>query len=370
MRDQVVACGGAEEDWGVILRHLPNGWDQKATELGAMKRARGFRSSERLLRTLLLHLALGCSLREASVRARRAGLAKVSDVAILKRLRASAEWLRWMCVGLLPAGVGRETETGGLRARAVDATGISEPGSTGTNWRLHFSIDLKSLACDHFELTGPKEGETLRRIPVAAGDLLIGDRAYCGAEGIRKVVAGGGHVLVRFRLNGFPLSTPTGADFDALARCRLLEEGEAREWPVVLRDLTSQARAPLQGRLCAIRKSRTAALDAEKKLQRERIRKGKPPAPQALEATRYVFLFTTVPANLLSCNEICELYRARWQIEVAFRRLKSIMALGHLPKTDPESCKAWLHGKLLVALLVEKLLESARAFSPWGYPIQ
>jgi len=367
MREKAVARSGMDEDWGVIVRHLPEGWEEKAHELGAMRRSRGFCSPEVLLRTLMVHLAQGCSLRETAVRAKQGGLASVSDVAILKRLRASAEWLRWICVGLLPSGAWGGAETAGLRARAVDATGVSEPGSTGTNWRLHFSVDLKSLACDHFEITGPKGGETLRRIPAAPGDLLIADRAYCGAEGIRNVLGSGGQVLVRFRLNGFPLSTPSGSEFDVLARSRSLGEGEVREWSVSVQDTTSQGRAPILGRLCAIRRSRTAALDAERRLRRERLRKGRSPAPQALEAAQFVFLFTTVPTTLLSCLEICELYRARWQIEVAFRRLKSIVSLGHLPKYDPESCKAWLHGKLLVALLTERLLESARAFSPWGY---
>ena len=59
-----------------------------------------------------------------------------------------------------------------------------------------------------------------------------------------------------------------------------------------------------------------------------------------------------------------EWYRLRWQVELVFKRFKSLAQLGHLPKYDDDSAKAWLYGKLFVALLVEKLLHHARAISP------
>jgi hypothetical protein len=82
-------------------------------ETGAVKRLRGFSSPEALLRTLLLHVGLGYSLRETVVRARLAGWADVSDVALLKRMRNSEEWLRFLCIALLREG----------RAFVVEETG-------------------------------------------------------------------------------------------------------------------------------------------------------------------------------------------------------------------------------------------------------
>ena len=63
------------------------------------------------------------------------------------------------------------------------------------------------------------------------------------------------------------------------------------------------------------------------------------------------------------------MYRRRWQIELAFKRLKSLLQLGHLRKTDPEGAKAWLQGKLLAACLIEQLILTGERFSPWGYLI-
>ncbi len=80
-----------------------------------------------------------------------------------------------------------------------------------------------------------------------------------------------------------------------------------------------------------------------------------------------MFVFTTVKATRLSAAKVLEFYRGRWQIELVFKRLKSLLALGHLKKVDPAAARSWIHGKLLVAFLVEALLREGDAFFPWGY---
>jgi IS4 transposase len=53
----------------------------------------------------------------------------------------------------------------------------------------------------------------------------------------------------------------------------------------------------------------------------------------------------------------------RWQVEIYFKRLKSILNFGELPKRRPGSVVAWLNGKLMVALLLEMIISKA-AFPP------
>ena len=89
--------------------------------------------------------------------------------------------------------------------------------------------------------------------------------------------------------------------------------------------------------------------------------------PETLEYARYVMVFTTVPEESFAAADVLEWYRVRWQIELVFKRLKSLAALGHLPKYDDRSSRAWLYGKLLVVLLGQKLQRLGRAISPWGY---
>lgn len=96
-----------EEDFHYLLQLLPDGWQEKARSLGALRRCRGVRDAESLLRVLLIHLADGCSLRETSLRIRRGNIAQLSDVAIMDRLRLSGEWFRWMNTQLMNSLVRR-----------------------------------------------------------------------------------------------------------------------------------------------------------------------------------------------------------------------------------------------------------------------
>src|SRR5579864_5225924 len=91
----------AEENWKVLVSLLPAGWQQTAWQSGAIERLRGFPSPDVLLRMLLLHVARGYSLRETVVRAKLANWTDISDVALLKRLHNSEEWLRSLCIELL-----------------------------------------------------------------------------------------------------------------------------------------------------------------------------------------------------------------------------------------------------------------------------
>jgi len=88
--------------------------------------------------------------------------------------------------------------------------------------------------------------------------------------------------------------------------------------------------------------------------------------PGTLEFAKYVIVFTT--RSVGSAEEILQLYRIRWQIELAFKRMKSLAQLGHVPKHDDRSSRAWLYGKLLVTLLAQKLIRIGRDISPSGYP--
>ncbi|MDD3953422.1 MAG: transposase, partial [Lentisphaeria bacterium] len=83
----------------------------------------------------------------------------------------------------------------------------------------------------------------------------------------------------------------------------------------------------------------------------------------------YVIIITTLQREAFPLKSILEIYRLRWQIELVFKRFKSIARLGALPKYTDSSARAWLYGKMLVALIIEKLCAQLGAFSPWRHAI-
>ena len=293
-----------DEEWEVVSSFLPEGWRELARETGALKGLRKDKSVDALLRTLLLHLACGHSLRETVVRARKANLADLSDVALLKRLRKSGDWLHALCVALFREQGMAMSADGGFQVRAFDATTVKEPGRTGALWRLHYSVRLPSLACDFFKLTaseGRGTGEAFAQFPVGEGDFVLADRAYSTAAGLHHVVSAGGHVTVRVNTGALSLRGRDGAPFDLLAHVTTLKRvGSVRSWPV----LAVGDGIAVPGRVCAIRKTQEAIKLAQRKLRKEAGRKGKQVRPRTLEFARYVIVFTTFPEAAFSAVQV------------------------------------------------------------------
>jgi hypothetical protein len=209
--------------------------------------------------------------------------------------------------------------------------------------------------------------ESFANYPVEAGDLVVGDRGYCQRKGICHVLAREAQVLVRFHSTNLPLLSAKGRNWPVLDHLGSLGKGEVGDWDVWFE--RPEDGGLVKGRLCSLRKSEEAFELARRKLLREAGKKGRRVQPATLEHARYVTVFCTANRHRLCAEEVLQLYRGRWQIELVFKRLKGIVGLGHLPKFNETSCKAWLYGKMLVALLAERLHREAQFFSPWGYPI-
>ena len=362
---------GLEQDWDLVVQMLPAQWEAKAVELGAVRRQlRSFRDVASVLRVLLIHLADGCSLRETAVRAQAGGLAKVSDVALFKRLRSCGDWFQWMTQELtatmaLPQA--SQAMLPGRRVRLIDGSTVCEPGATGSTWRLHYALNLHTLGCDEVHVTDASEGESLTRYNIEPGDVVMADRGYANRRGLLHVVQRQADVLLRTGLTQIALHDAHGLPLALLPMLRKLRIGQAADWPAWVPP--SKGEKPggqdMAVRVCAYKKTASQARAAVKDIEQEARKKGRKVKPETIEAAGYVIVLTTLLEP--SAHEIMEFYRRRWQVELAFKRLKSLLQLGHLKKTDEQGAKAWLQGKLMVACLIESLILTAERFSPWGY---
>ena len=71
-----------------------------------------------------------------------------------------------------------------------------------------------------------------------------------------------------------------------------------------------------------------------------------------LLAAAFVILATSLPADY-PVDEIFAMYRLRWQIELAFKRLKSLLNIDRLPATSDKGARSWIYAHLIVALLTD-----------------
>ena len=363
MRSDILA-----EEWSVITRFLPEGWRELARSTGSLKRARQVRNADVLLRLAFLYAASGLSLQQAAARATTAGLARISSVGLMKRMRSSGAWLRALAESVFADSArmpSLDAVPAGRRLRIVDATHVKVSGSRGTDWRLHYVLRLPTLTCDFAEVTDSRGGETYTRVPVHPGDIILADRGYCHRRGVAYVLDAGGDVVVRLNSSNFPLLNPEGKPLDLLTTMRSIHGHEPQEWRVGFVENDREYCA----RLCAVRKSALAAQLSKERLLKAARKKGKVVRPETLELAEYIFVLASPGLDGLTAEQILELYRVRWQVELGFKRLKSLFDAGSAPNRDPEAVRSWIYAKLLAVLLIERLGEESRLFSPWGFPL-
>jgi Transposase DDE domain len=113
--------------------------------------------------------------------------------------------------------------------------------------------------------------------------------------------------------------------------------------------------------------TRLPAAEAEKARKRLRKEQGSSVTNESLEAAAYVMLFTTVPRERLSASKCLEAYRLRWQIELQFKRWKSLCGFDRLPNYRDDTIVAWIYAKVLLGILLDRMSSIRGELSP---PVQ
>ena len=351
--------------------HLDGGWQQLLSRIcsseslersakasGALLRRREIKNAPDLLRLALAYGPCGMSLRAVAAWAHTMRLGELSDVAVLKRLRGCASWLQEIVGGLLARRLSCRSVANGRVIRLVDGTTICERGSDRADWRLHYSYDPRSGRTVDCELTTAAVGEHLRRLRVVAGDIWLGDRNYAKGEGLHHVVQAGADFVVRISWNSLALRTAGGQPFDLADRLKRLSKAQRAEW-------RAQAHTPdgktVPVRILVRRKppdaiEREIKRITEKAARRGRTRRSGKPDPRSLIAARFTIVATSLEEP---ADQIFELYALRWQIEIAFKRLKSLLSIDRLEAKDPELIRAWLLAHIIAALLIEDHADEA-----------
>jgi len=265
---------------------------------------------------ILAYCLGGMGLRSASAWAASVGLADLSNVALLKRLRKCGAWMEHLAGTLLSAGV--QPEAGGRRIRLLDGTTVPKAGKDAKKnnglWRLHCTFDLPAERFSFVELTDEKGGERLDRTPFVKGDIAIADRGYMHPEPLAHIMEQGADVIVRTPWTGARWLNEDGKPFDLLAALEAAENAGVLDGPIWI----ARKKAPaLALRLVAIRKPPLAAEASRAQARQTAKRKGKAISAGTLAAAAWVILITSLDAKAFSAGRIGELYRARWRIDIS-----------------------------------------------------
>ncbi len=343
-----------------LMKYLPKGYEQACWETKAMQRKRGITDEKTLLK-LCLFYAYNHSLIEVQAFAHAMELAEISDVGFMKRFSQCSDWFKWIIQNLKPgefAKYEKPKELEGYRVLAIDASDINGKGAVKQYWHLHYAVDLFTLSCAEFKLTEATTGETLKNFTFQKNDLILGDRAYASLSGIEHCLSYGADFILRMKNKSFTLYDEK---HNRIKLCDALKNVDENPADIIVYWKGSDKNFhPL--RICAVRKSAAAIEQTKKKLNRKEIKKQINFSDETKQVHEYFFVITSL-ADKFSARQILDLYRLRWQVEMVFKRFKSILNLGSMPTKKTDSSEAWLNCKMLIALLIEKML-SFVDFSP------
>ena len=353
-------------DWQDIVRRLggAKAVEASARETKAFQRPRVVGSAVDLLRMILAYCLGERGLRSTATWAASIGLVDISNVGLLYRLRQCGDWLA-VLVGHALAAAAPEASRGRL-IRIIDATTVPKAGRLAKTrnrlWRVHGAFDLPSERFGFFELTDEKSGERLDRVPVTAGEIRIGDRAYLQPDRMAAVLEAGADVLVRAGWKGAHWLDGEGKPIDVLAWFRKGAAHGLIDRPIWIGCKSGSA---LRLRLVAIKKPAQAAEAARRKARQDARRGGHQISKGTLAAADWVILITSLDPETFPTADILALYRLRWRIELGFKRLKSLIGLKGPPGMDERSARPYVLADLLIVLLLEPLIDEFENSPRW-----
>lgn len=345
-----------------IYQMLPKGWKEAAQEQKALLRSRNIETPEELLRLNFLYQTSGESY------GLTAALTQISEnqksltkTAVQKRITNSADWLKWMCVNLCRQEDFIFEPPEWLKERRVcivDASDYAAKGSHNADFRLHCMAELFTLNLVEFHFTPASEGETLTRYQnIKEHDLILADRAYGTLKSITHVIEHKADFVIRLRSNSFNLYTSEGGLFDLTSQLKDWKEGKLLDLSLFCK--SGKTMFPI--RVCALAKTEEQIQKSQRQTKKANPHR-KDPSPLQSIWNRYIVVISTLPKEITT-EQVLELYRMRWQIELIFKRFKTIFGGGEFSARKEDAVKAWFYGKLLLAILCETMAKEAR-FSP------
>lgn len=355
-----ITPGTDEQSWKDIEAELPRNWRDLAVQHGFCTSADA-PDLPCKLRQILVLAANSTSLRTTVSLFAAAALRAVSHVTLHNWFRAAPAFLAALLLALLdPKGRFAPRRWAGYRVRAVDASTVQRPGAKGATARLHCAIELNDMSLSECTVTDVKTGESLLNFRTGKDTLDLCDRGYSNAASIQAAVDQEGDILVRWNPFSLPLRK-TGKDERIRARllAETLREGEVDEWAAQVRPKGRPK--PIPVRLII---ARLPADKASQARERARVEHDGKPSAEVLFLAGFVMLVTTVPSTRLGTAQLIELYRLRWQVELHFKREKSIGGLDRLPNFIAATITSWILAKLVLSELGRRLVSVSGPDAP------
>jgi len=363
--ESLVQDGGIDERWEQeIVPHLPKELEEQAWLTGAMQRKSGklTRASD-LLRGLLAYVLCVSSFRGLGAWGVIQGVVDMADTSWRDRLRKASEWLSWIVSqqlrpdGLLPCPWLKKAGYGAVEL--VDATHLKCVGLHGRTWRIHCLYSLLTMQIRQLVVSSMKVAENLQHFVLQAGSIYVHDSGYGYRDRVAQATEAGAYTVTAFYPGSFPLEDEQAKSFEVV---KWLKKQRARAGKICcISVFFRHGGKRYEARVVGLRRT-------EQQAQRMRRRKKKKAGQdhrklqgETLYLAGWLLVLRTLPAADWSAQEVLSLYRARWHIEVLFKRIKQLLCQHILRAETEETARATVYAILVSWVLQHEVALELRA---------
>jgi hypothetical protein len=352
--------------WGSVLEALPdrNELQELARNHGAIRRYRYNPDAQLWLRLCIMYAVSGFSLRETAAWSESQGLARISAVGLMKGLRRSGGFLKSILNKLLQFDDLSEKSILSRPIQIIDSSVIATQGN-GQNWRIHTCFNLDEMKLVNVDLTLTETGESVERTPIKTGSIILADAGYCRYKQVQLMKSMNSDCIMRLHWKLTRIVDENGNKLKPW----MLSPDEIGSNPYTVRGyITNKNEDSLIPVRIIMRLREEDDINKTLKRQNMNIKKNgtKKINPESQCAARWMMIITTLSEDEASAEQILELYRYRWQIELLFKRWKSIIKIDDLASKTPELVEVVLLARLIMIVLIDKIIRRRPDFSPRG----
>jgi len=234
------------------------------------------------------------------------------------------------------------------------------PGSGGAasaaNCKIQVGYDYKHGELGFFKIdpgTRPDNAYTTQ-LPclLQPGDLALFDQGYFKLETFSQIEKLGAFFLTRFLIKTTLRDAETLVPIDLEDTLYRLP-GDTHQFQVIMGG--QDGKGEVRCRMICLRVSEQVANERRRRLLKEAKKKGRTPSKTHLALCDWTLLVTNVPETELPVEMAWPLYALRWQIELLFKQLKSVLLLHRSQTKNASRLKCEIYGKLILAVLIHRI---------------